>query len=387
MPKVLSRVDLKEATDFLRYHYFENVKGIQKMCSINTLLTKFLNDVQDSRFETFIITLASAYYGYQFYLPAFLDFRGRIYRSGVLHFHERDLAKSLIRFGPISVKKCPQLRHDIACAAAFKYQKFTSLSDAYQWYQSHVENSDVLGTDQSFIQFSQRASVPFQFIAKTISLSAASNRLRATLRVSTDIRDTRKTMKSTCVNVIHQRDAYIAMQVVKRLLEKKAPVYTVHDNFLTIPEYAPIVPNIYIKVFQDMGPPLRIVNSFIRDNIHNNALRLQAATADEGNDSMLQIDMDSIDMDVPLPSNLLIDAFELLILPALSKTTSKRKTWDKRVDEAISMYQQYCRTVCDDEAYQNKEDGGKSGHAEKWKLFHDELDKWRSKPFNYSVHY
>ncbi|KAJ3681948.1 hypothetical protein LUZ60_014521 [Juncus effusus] len=95
MPKVLSRVNLKEATDLLRYHYFENVKRIKKMCSINTLLTKFLNDVQESRFETFIITLASAYNGYQFYLPTFLDFRGRIYRSGVLHFHERDLAIGL----------------------------------------------------------------------------------------------------------------------------------------------------------------------------------------------------------------------------------------------------------------------------------------------------
>lgn len=42
--------------------------------------------------------MASAYAGYTFYIPAFLDFRGRIYRSGILHFHERDLARSLILF-------------------------------------------------------------------------------------------------------------------------------------------------------------------------------------------------------------------------------------------------------------------------------------------------
>lgn len=41
-----------------------------------------------------VALLASAYEGYQFYLPSFIDFRGRIYRSGILHFHERDLARS-----------------------------------------------------------------------------------------------------------------------------------------------------------------------------------------------------------------------------------------------------------------------------------------------------
>ncbi|KAL0386791.1 UNVERIFIED_CONTAM: putative DNA-directed RNA polymerase [Sesamum latifolium] len=59
-----------------------------------------LQRVQHARSESFILTLASAYEGYQFYLPSFIDFRGRIYRSGILHFHERDLARSLIVFAP-----------------------------------------------------------------------------------------------------------------------------------------------------------------------------------------------------------------------------------------------------------------------------------------------
>lgn len=45
-----------------------------------------------------MLDIADAYQGYQFYVPAFIDFRGRIYRSGILHFHERDLARSLIIF-------------------------------------------------------------------------------------------------------------------------------------------------------------------------------------------------------------------------------------------------------------------------------------------------
>jgi DNA-directed RNA polymerase len=54
--------------------------------------------IQRARYEKFIIRLASAYDGYTFDLPAFIDFRGRIYRTGILHFHERDLARSLILF-------------------------------------------------------------------------------------------------------------------------------------------------------------------------------------------------------------------------------------------------------------------------------------------------
>lgn len=45
-------------------------------------------DIQQARYESLIIEMSKAYAGYNFYLPAFLDFRGRIYRSGVLHFHE-----------------------------------------------------------------------------------------------------------------------------------------------------------------------------------------------------------------------------------------------------------------------------------------------------------
>lgn len=71
---------------------------MMNVCNSQDLLKEFMVRIQRARYETFIINLASAYEGYRFYLPAFLDFRGRIYRSGVLHFHERDLARSLIVF-------------------------------------------------------------------------------------------------------------------------------------------------------------------------------------------------------------------------------------------------------------------------------------------------
>lgn len=58
----------------------------------------FLEWYQRARYEEFIFVLAEALVGYQFYLPAFLYFRGRIYRAGFLHFHERDLVRGLIVF-------------------------------------------------------------------------------------------------------------------------------------------------------------------------------------------------------------------------------------------------------------------------------------------------
>lgn len=62
------------------------------------MLSEFEKLVQQAQYEGFILNLARAYDGYEFYLPAFMDFRGRIYRAGILHFHERDLSKSLLQF-------------------------------------------------------------------------------------------------------------------------------------------------------------------------------------------------------------------------------------------------------------------------------------------------
>lgn len=66
---------------------------------LSTLIDIMDQRIQRARYEKFIIRLASAYEGYTFDLPAFIDFRGRIYRTGILHFHERDLVQSLINFG------------------------------------------------------------------------------------------------------------------------------------------------------------------------------------------------------------------------------------------------------------------------------------------------
>lgn len=92
-------------------------------------------------------------------------------------------------------------------------------------------------------------------------------RRRVTLRVSSSKRDRRKTEISTFVNFIHQKDAHIAMSVVENMLSMGAPIYTVHDNFISTAEYSNYIPRIYSSVIRNMGPPLSIINEFIYMNV------------------------------------------------------------------------------------------------------------------------
>ncbi|KAG6467763.1 hypothetical protein ZIOFF_074267 (mitochondrion) [Zingiber officinale] len=79
--------------------------------------------------------LATAYEGYEFDLPAFIDFRGIIYRCGILHFHERDLARGMILFSGRSLE--PDVTRFYA-ASAFHYNKFSHVQHSFDWFISSV---------------------------------------------------------------------------------------------------------------------------------------------------------------------------------------------------------------------------------------------------------
>lgn len=98
-----------------------------------------------------------------------MDFRGRIYRSGILHFHERDLAKSLIVFSNNHQEKEGSnlsAKDIVATSAAFKYKKFYHYDEALQWHKEI--QSLIYASDESLISFAKGASDPFQFIAKAL---------------------------------------------------------------------------------------------------------------------------------------------------------------------------------------------------------------------------
>ena len=185
------------------------------------------------------------------------------------------------------------------------------------------------------------------------------NRRRVTLRVPTLDRDKRKSQVATCVNFIHQKDAFIAMKVVEELSLQKVPVYTVHDNFITTAVSAAGVSKIYTKVFMEMGPPLRIINEFIMLNLIRSG---------EGD-----IPLNSDWVNDPIPG----DELKTLLIslePKDKKIDNKNRK--KKIKEAVSCYEKYINTVC-----------GGQRHADKWNSFHSLLNSWESLGFNYSVHY
>lgn len=173
-------------------------------------------------------------------------------------------------------------------------------------------------------------------------------RSKVILQVPTVERDTRKTLVATCVNFIHQKDAFIAMKVVEQLVKKKAPVYTVHDNLITTVVSAALVPEIYVKVFMEMGAPLRIINEFVSLNLN------------------LPIDR----IDEPIPG----DELRAHIISLLS--SSEKKRCSQKIAEMVGCYEFYVNTVY-----------GMGNSEDKWKSFYAHLDSWQSLEFNYSVHF
>lgn len=177
MPSFLASLNLKTASKILKSLFLED-ESIKNNFSYPDLFDIFTKRIQRARSESFILTLASAYAGYKIYFPAFMDFRGRIYRAGVLHFHERDIARSLIVFSKLNgdstlpklnenseKEKC---REVLKSAVSFHYKSFSSIKEGSEWYS---ENRKLLNTsDISLIQVAQKAKNPFQFIANVLAI-------------------------------------------------------------------------------------------------------------------------------------------------------------------------------------------------------------------------
>jgi hypothetical protein len=90
---------------------------------------------------------------------------------------------------------------------------------------------------------------------------------KATLRAPIDRRDQRKTHIATFAFFIHHIDASIAISVIEGMISLNAPIYTVHDNFITTPVFSKFIPFLYSEAFNRLGPPLNIMVNFIINNL------------------------------------------------------------------------------------------------------------------------
>ena len=553
MPRFLASMNPKVVSTILRSCHMQD-EVINKLFSFSELLNTLCKNIQRSRYERLIIKLADAYNGYQFYLPAFLDFRGRIYRCGVLHFHERDLARSMILFADSEssndMQNC-QIR--FLQSMGFHYRSFVSDDEAFNWSINYVSN---ISCKKQLIKDARDARRPFQFLAHIVGIKFLNNktlacfpitqdasasayqimsyfmldntmakrtnlipsvddkiqdvytffleelkefmiaelenknlstivcelltrklvkgifmpliygktlmstardlkdnlthyitykesfevasvcfkfwrmkypgipclirlirnigwvaaasdnpvfykipfyttvqdymkmeainiwvydqyhkkRRRVTLRVSSSKRDRRKTEISTFVNFIHQKDAQIAMNVVKKMLEANAPIYTVHDNFITTAQYCYDIPRIYSNIICDMGPPLKIINEFIYMNVMKPITKRDPTGLTE-----------NVITYYVFPQDILEDYLNANIPENISK--KMRETWGERIKVILASYANYTRNVCGGDFNKSENTiNGLDAHMKKWDEFKDQLKSKNGLPY-YCVHY
>lgn len=556
-PRFISYLSINDASSLLREYFLMDEKMIKNPFSFSRLFDILCKDIQRARYEEFLIKLANAYDGYKFYLPAFLDFRGRIYRSGVLHFHERDLARSLILIGdsPDRSSSSPLsqlITQRIIIATAFHYKSFNSYTDAGIWLIDNL--NDIFNNKY---KYGLKAKRPFQFLAnvtaiekedynvqaktpitqdasasayqlmsyflldvtigsltnltpddsqihdiyeymlgdlkeflpteldgnlskvvcdlltrkivkgmfmpliygktlmsiaqdlkehfshyithkecfavakaclkywrnklagvdclmrlishigwmtsararpvkyyvpyfvtiqeymikETLNISVYDRvhkkRRRVSMKVSSSSKsDCRKSAISTFVNFIHQRDAYIAMSVVDKMLQTNGPIYTVHDNFITTPECCGDMPYLYSETIREMGPPLLIINELIYVNIITPLLQRGPTISD-------------------LEKVISKEALHHYLTQYKPTNINKQKmaTWDERINGILAAYAEYTRIVCADphpSPYTNKISW--TGHVKKWLIFREMMDPDRfgrdARPtWYYCLHY
>ncbi|KAL4553923.1 hypothetical protein LXL04_039979 [Taraxacum kok-saghyz] len=562
VPRFVAELNVMELSSKLRELYMKD-KFMQDNFTYNELLGILQKDIQRARYEKIILELGIAYEGYTFYLPAFLDFRGRIYRSGVLHFHERDYARSLLQFADSK-----EVNTEVAIAAAcFQFQSFKSDKEAFSWCKKkQIElwhekcvspnNYDLSDSKsaQILIQEAKQAKHPFQFLssfiplyysniesvkrtpitqdasasafqimsyflldewmARKTNLIQSSNgeiediylsilselqsyilkkvedrtlssalvqvlnrkivksifmpiiygktvmttaldirenlsrflttkecfvvaklcfefwrerfhnmeclirlirsigwltsssgrpvryevenfqtiqdymkmdainiwvyeklhkkRRQVTLRVASDKRDSRKTEISSFVNFIHQKDAHIAMKVVERMLSYNAPIYTVHDNFISTSYHSKKLASIYSSALVSLGHPLKIINKFIYLNVIKH--QFENAILEKISDSLIE---------EVIPRDRLTSYLKENIPEDIRTSNSKRKIWDERIETILNSYESYTQLVCG--PYERAEEG-RVLHHKKYENFLGMMKKKSELPL-YCVHY
>lgn len=177
---------------------------------------------------------------------------------------------------------------------------------------------------------------------------------KITFRVASNKRDRRKTEVSTFVNFIHQKDAYIAMRVVEKMIDSGAPIYTVHDNFISNALNSYILPSFYLEAIKDMGEPLFIINEFFILNIIL-ATRVDKYKKIGGREIN---DFRKGYKDVFTKNEILI-AINSNIPEHVLNDKKKLETWNTKRDNLADCYQKYSQRVS----------GGKNtweGHTLMW---------------------
>ncbi|MCO5609071.1 hypothetical protein L7F22_063293 [Adiantum nelumboides] len=137
-----------------------------------SLLKEFISESHKARNEQNVLSIAKAYSGYDLYFPAFQDFRGRIYRTGIFNLHECDLYRSLLKFKcdkPSKLLSLKDIPSSIKVATAKRYNSsFNSDESSIKWFDQWYENLKDNDIDSYVIESMKSAKDPFQFMRKAL---------------------------------------------------------------------------------------------------------------------------------------------------------------------------------------------------------------------------
>lgn len=181
MPSILASIDRTEGTVRLKHHYL-NDKEMKKYFSLKDLINIWIKNIQSACYEQYILKLADALQNYNLYFPTFLDFRGRNYRYGPFHYHERDLVRSLILFAQSGVTDTPpdkgsQGIRTFMASTAFHYSKYwKNYNEGIIWFIKNIHECSDLNSNKADIvldrlaNLARKARHPFQFLSSVITL-------------------------------------------------------------------------------------------------------------------------------------------------------------------------------------------------------------------------
>ena len=231
------------------------------------------------------------------------------------------------------------------------------------WFASALEHPVIYGvpyfiTIQNYMKMEAQNIWLYDIVHK--------KRRKVTLRVSSSKGDRRKTEISTFANFIHQKDAYIAMSVVEYMQEIGAPIYTVHDNFITTAQYSYLLPQIYSNVIRNMGHPLSIINEFIYMNL------IKHISKSDGNFAYEVIPKETLSyyLKANVPQNI---------------SKKMMATWEERISGILTSYEEYICNVCGDMKSSDPMYLW-DAHDQKWENFKLKIRGGNQIPY-YCVHY
>lgn len=124
-----------------------------------------------------ILSLASLYRNYSFFLPSFADFRGRFYTfSNYLTYQNTDLARALFLFDTDEVLTKKGLDCLYLYFASLGGESKSSENDKIKWSKEHASEYYLkyqLDPDQFFKDVTSKLKEPFQFMSILFALNSA----------------------------------------------------------------------------------------------------------------------------------------------------------------------------------------------------------------------